>query len=190
MEIERKQKLFALVLSAVFVISVICAALLGNMILNGNVYRPAVRNLSALSVFDAVMYITDCLMPSVVQLVFLFASGFTMFSFGASLLVCAYRGIAFGYTTSLVAGGFLEFQADNVALLPFFKISSGVLVLSLYFLSTAACALLAFLSFSYAGKPMKEKRGVFTRRYLYCFLLISGVVFLADILKLLFISCM
>ena len=168
----------ALMLTAVFVTAVVASAFAGTLAVSDTVYFPLSDVRSAVSFTDAAMYSLEHCTSSALQLTLLFVSSFSLFSFVCAVSVLLYRGIALGFAASLISrgavmatdGGIMSFKSALPLLILYFVCSLLMICYS------AASASASFPSF---GIPMKKR----CLSISVCFAVISGTVFLLDIVK-------
>ncbi len=183
MNIEKKY--LPLIFSVDFVLCVILSAVLGSMIITGNVYTPVSFDLGSLSLLTLPQFLCSALYSSVIQLVLIFLAGFSTLSVYVAYAVLAYRGLAFGYTCSMLSAGSLVL-ADGISKhLSALKLAPSVIVIALYLISSAAVAVMAYISVDRSvaciGRDCQNKTTWF--RYYSSFAVVSGTVFVCDLIK-------
>lgn len=167
-----------LILIAVFVTAVIISALVGTIAVPDSVFFPLSDVRSAVSFADAAVYSLEHCTSSAIQLILLFVSSFSLFSTACAVLVALYRGVSLGFAASLISRGAV--MASGGGILSF---KSALPVLILYFV----CSLLIIIfsaisaSSSFSLFELSNRK----RRLSLCsgFAVISGTVFLLDIIK-------
>ncbi len=167
-----------LILTAVFVIAVVTSAFAGTLAVSDTVYFPLSDVRSAVSLADAAVYSLEHCTSSVLQLALLFVSSFSLFSFVCAASVLLYRGISLGFAASLISRGAV--MATDGGIMSF---KSALPLLILYFvcslLMICQSAVSVSISFSSQGIPKKKR----CLSFCACFTVISGTVFLIDMVK-------
>jgi len=185
MENIKKRGFFPLVCVCAFVACVTISALLGSMIVTGNVYTVALPERSG-SVLDAPALIAKFTASSAVQLSLIFISGYTAFAKWISVGTTAYRGVCLGYTASVIADGSLFIPKESLSVFHIANVKLGLMTVVIYGASCILSVLGACLSSENADRFLGEGRSiVHSMRYISRFTVISGGVFLCDILRLL-----
>ena len=168
----------ALILTAVFVSAVVTSAFVGTIVTSDTVFFPLSDVRSAVSFKDSTVYSLEHCTASAFQLTLLFVSSFSLFSFVCSASVLLYRGVSLGCAAALISRGAV--MANDGGIMSF---KSALPILILYIVSSLLmiCQSAASVSISVPshGVPMKKR----CLSLCVCFAVISGTVFLLDIVK-------
>lgn len=168
----------ALILITVFAAAVVISAFIGSFIVTDSVLFPLSDVRSAVSFADAAVYSLEHCTSSAFQMALLLFSSFSMFSKVCVMAVVLYRGGCLGFAVSAISRGMVMASAGGML-----TVKAAMPILSLYFL----CSIL-MISFSSATaysvfhiSEVSHKKccqSIFAN-----FAVISGTVFLLDIVK-------
>ena len=167
-----------LILIAVFVTAVITSALTGTLAMSDSVFFPLSDVRSAVSFTDAAVYSLEHCTSSALQLLLLFVSSFSLFSTACAVSVALYRGLSLGFAASLISCGAV--MASGGGILSF---KSALPVLILYFVCSLLIMIFSAISASSSFSLFELSNRKRSLSFCSCFAVISGAVFLLDIIK-------
>lgn len=164
-----------LICALIFLLSAVLAALLGKMIITDTVYYAVSADKDAVGFFGIIDLAKDTASASLFLLLFIFLSGFTVFSPASALLASIVRGVIFGYSV-------VSFKSGSA-------VAEGFLTSCVFFALTSFI-LLVFSAFSvHFFRYIRDEGVSFSAfcRYTALFLVFSGITVISDGARLIFI---
>lgn len=169
--------------SVSFALALIAAVFIGKGIVTDTTYYPVGADLTAVSLLDSVAILAGTLRSTAIQLALIFIAGSSLFCIPITSAVCAYRGIALGYTTASVHNQIVKVYGAGTSGM---KVFAPVLII--YFTVSALMIAVASLASAYSETAFaRHREGRGTLRYVFFFLCTSGLIFILDMIKILFL---
>ncbi len=124
----------------------------------------------------------ECSLFDIRHIVFIFVSGFTMFSFFACSLACMYRGLSFGFSVGYIVLGVAnkEISVAHFELAFLIFLAANVLVAALFIAFSARSVI---FSYDYR-RPTSKKRVLYS--FLLTFLVCFGFVIIVNLIRCFF----
>ncbi len=175
-------------ISLVFCGGSICAALFGKLIISSVTYSPVLPSVSAMTASELLRRVVDVADETALQLLAIYIAGYSVVLVPVCLVVFAYRGVALGYTASVIASGRIYVTQSSLGLGERINIPTSVAYLAIYFVVTVLLALFSMMATSFFDCVAVNRDGRRTLleslRYSYIFLIFAGASVLCNVLKL------
>lgn len=193
MEKRKSQNYVLLLCIAVFAAALMIAALVGRITVTDVKYMTVSPDFSMLSVGEKLKCTAECASSTAVQLLILYAAGFSALSSKAAYVIAGYRGAAFGVVCSFIGKGSISLnrgEAYNIAGL--IKIPEFLPPIMMHTASSVIVFTAAALSVSYSKAIMSDScdedvKNTGALRYTVLFLIFAGAAALIDAARLLFV---
>lgn len=180
-QIKPHPSLRAPLLTVLFAVMALGAAITAKMCVTDAHYAPVTPDFGAVSITDSVTLIASAGRSAAVQMLVIFASGFTPVASAVSAVILAYRGICAGYASAALSLGMIDPAPGEI-----FGVPGSVIVPALYILATvpviAECAAAISYSNSLLGRSEDCSNPPLISSHFLLFILLSGVSVLISVL--------
>ena len=179
------KKYYPLICCAVFAFSTVISVLVSKLIITGKSYAPYSQAQPDNGILSFLSDYVDLSKSSVLQILAVYLAGFSLLASAVGLVVLCYRGIAFGYTVSMISVGDILIGSPSETKIAWSAIEATSVVSLLYLISTILIGAMCYLSVhrfqSYICFDKVHSKG--NIKYSSFFLILSGAVFTIEFFR-------